>query len=88
MSEPTLMQKAKSVTYSAIEWARAGFPVVSDEEYAKRSAICHACPFFDQNAFFGDGKCTKCGCDFKLKSKMATESCPEDKWGPAEAVKV
>lgn len=88
MSEPTLMQKAKSATYSALEWARAGFPVVSDEEYAKREAICLACPFFDASAFFGDGKCTQCGCDFKLKSKMATEKCPEGKWGPAEAVRV
>lgn len=85
MSEPNIVQKAKSFTYSAVEWARAGFAVVSDEEYQKRWDICHSCPFFDSNAFFGDGKCTKCGCDFKLKSKMATEKCPEGKWDSAKA---
>lgn len=88
MSEPNLIQKTKSVTYSAIEWARAGFPVVSNEEYERRSEICHSCPFFDVSAFFGDGKCNKCGCDFKLKSKMATESCPEGKWGTAAVVSI
>ena len=51
-SEPGIVQKAKSATYSAIKWASAGFSVVTDEEYAKRSDICHACPFFDEYAFF------------------------------------
>ena len=87
MSAPNLIQQARSATYSAIEWARAGFPVVSDAEFAKRSEICHACTFFNPAAFFGDGRCEKCGCDFKLKSRMATESCPEDKWGAAEVFK-
>ena len=86
MSEPTLIQKAKSVTYSALEWAKAGFPVVSEAVFAERRDICHACPFFNASAFFGDGKCTKCGCDFSMKSRMATESCPEGKWGTGEAV--
>ena len=88
MSEPNLIQKAKSATYSAIAWARAGFPVVSEEAFAIRRGICHSCPFFDSSAFFGDGKCIKCGCDFSMKSKLATESCPEGKWGTEEAVKV
>ena len=88
MSEPNIMQKAKSFTYSAVEWARAGFAVVSDEQYKERWDICHSCPFFDQTAFFSDGKCTKCGCDFSLKSKMATEKCPEGKWGSVEQFKL
>ena len=80
MSEPTLAQKIKSVSYSALEWAKAGFAVVTEEDFYKRREICLSCPFFDSTAYFGDGKCTKCGCDMKIKTRMATESCPIGNW--------
>jgi predicted Zn-ribbon and HTH transcriptional regulator len=83
-----MSQPIKLNTYSAVEWTKAGFSVVSDEEYQKRSEICNSCEFFDKTALFGDGQCNKCGCNFKTKSKIASESCPEDKWGPAEVFKL
>ena len=79
-----LLSKVKSASYSALEWAKAGFPVVSNEDFENRKSICNSCEFFEPKAFYGDGRCAKCGCDFKLKSKMATESCPIGKWNAVE----
>ena len=85
---PSFPKRALSFAYSAVTWARAGFKVVSNEEFQKRRKICSSCEFFDPNAYFGDGGCKLCGCDFSMKSKMATTSCDIGKWGTGEAVKV
>jgi hypothetical protein len=57
-------------------------PRASEEEVARRFAICQGCEFFDGKA------CTKCGCpvvrekQFVSKLSWANERCPAGKWGP------
>ncbi len=61
----------------AVSAAATGQPVlVSDEEQARRMAICRACPDFaaDQE------RCRRCGCGMPLKSRLSREHCPIDKW--------
>jgi hypothetical protein len=41
----------------------------------ERKAICGGCEFLKDN------RCLKCGCWYKTKITLATESCPEKKWG-------
>lgn len=53
-------------------WAKEGFPTVSRKTHAIRYAKCRLCPFFLN--FY----CRKCKCVAYLKSKLATESCPDD----------
>ncbi len=48
--------------------------VVSTEEKERRLAICQSCNFFDGRS------CEKCGCVARWKTKLATESCPIQKW--------
>lgn len=58
-------------------WVGAGFPVVEEAVYARRTEVCLACPFWDGNARFGLGKCKAPGCGCTgLKRWLATERCP------------
>lgn len=66
-------------TAATARWVKAGFTRVSKMEFEERIAICRACPFWQENARFGLGKCAKCGCT-RLKHWMATETCPEGRW--------
>ena len=43
-----------------------------------RQATCETCPF--KNSKFLITKCTICGCVIRAKTKLATESCPLEKW--------
>lgn len=78
---PSLLQKAKNFTTSAAKHIAAGMPMASEEEIARRFAICQACEFLK------DGACTKCGCPvvrqkkFLSKLSWADQSCPIGKWG-------
>jgi hypothetical protein len=44
------------------------------EEIEKRQTLCESCDFYDS------GRCLKCGCFMKVKSKMQSSSCPLKKW--------
>ena len=79
---PSLLQKAANFAASAAAHVAAGMPRASEEEVARRFAICQACELFDGRA------CTKCGCpvvrerQFVSKLSWANERCPVGKWGP------
>lgn len=79
---PTLLTKAVNFATSAARHVAAGMPRASDEEVARRFAICQACEHYDGKA------CRKCGCPivreqrFVSKLSWANESCPVGKWGP------
>lgn len=81
VNAPSLLEKAKNFTRSAAKHVAAGMPMASDEEIARRFAICQTCEFLKDNA------CTKCGCPvvrerkFISKLSWANESCPIGKWG-------
>lgn len=78
MSELSKAEMLQSFTRAVASWARAGFKVVTEEEFVERLAICEACEFWDGKARGGLGKC---GCS-SPKLIMASEKCPIDKWGP------
>lgn len=79
---PSLLAKARNFAVSAASHVASGMPQATDEEIARRFAICQGCQEFDGNA------CRKCGCGIsrerKFLSKLAWagESCPVGKWGP------
>ena len=64
---------------SVAEWAKAGAPLVTEEQFKERAEICQKCEFFDAQAFGHRGKCTKCGCS-TYKLFLSTSRCPIDKW--------
>ena len=76
----TLFDMAQNFTSSVAEWAKAGAPVVTEEQFKKRVEICQGCEFFDAKAFGNRGKCTKCGCS-SYKLFLSTANCPIEKWG-------
>lgn len=53
-----------------------GMPLVESEKYEERIKICRQCELYDRY----QRRCRKCGCFMLFKARMATSSCPEDKW--------
>ena len=49
---------------------------LTDEEMERRLSICQACEFFIP----AQGRCAKCGCFMKFKSRLRSQHCPEGKW--------
>lgn len=79
--EPTVGQMAENFVGAVSQWSKAGFPVVSEEVWRARAAVCEGCEYWDGAARFGLGKCRhkKCGCT-RFKRFLATEKCPLGKW--------
>lgn len=78
--KPTLSDLVKSAFSATVKWAKDGFRVVSDEKLIERRTICEGCDFWaGDGAYFGLGKCAKCGCS-GLKLFLPTEKCPIRKW--------
>lgn len=81
--QPTIMGPGPSPAVMAanlgralFDWAVSGFSMASDEERARRLAICGACAEWD------GARCRICGCYTTYKVQMKTEHCPlpEPKW--------
>lgn len=81
LEEPSLLELASNFTTALTKWVKAGAPVVSEEVYRERSAICETCEYWKPESRFGLGKCSApgCGCT-KLKRWLSTEHCPMNKW--------
>lgn len=81
IAPPSFLQKAKNFLASAATHIQAGMPMCTEEEVARRFAICQGCEFYKDNA------CLKCGCpvqrekQFLSKLSWANERCPVGKWG-------
>lgn len=77
---PGLFAQAVNATKAAGRVLRAGArrEVVraTPEQFAQRKLICLGCEFFRKS----DERCSKCGCSYHLKLKLATERCPVGKW--------
>lgn len=86
VASPSLFQKAANFASAAAQHVAAGAPMASDEEIARRHAICVGCEFFDGKA------CTKCGCPVRRekaylsKLSWADQSCPVGRWGPVARI--
>ena len=84
--EATIPEMAKSLGGSlarVVKGVVKGERVLSDDtEVARRMSICEGdenrpkCDFFDPDL----GRCLKCGCFSKFKTRLLRESCPIDKW--------
>jgi hypothetical protein len=76
--EPNLIDKAKSLSTAAVNWAaKDGFQRVSEEQFQARKNICLACPNWDSTAFNGMGKCRLCGCT-GMKLYIPSARCPDN----------
>ena len=76
---PTLLELANNFKGATTVWAKAGFPISTEEEYQRRHKVCNGCGLWDSNAFGGVGKCGACGCSgFKLW--LDTAHCPLGLW--------
>lgn len=75
-----IIQKAANFAASAAKHVAAGMPQASEEEVARRFAICEDCEHFNGRA------CKQCGCPvvrekkFLSKLSWANEKCPVGKW--------
>ena len=61
-------------TQAMAKWQKAGFPIASDTERARRVAICRSCPRYE---WF---HCQVCRCICLIKAGLDTEECPEKRW--------
>lgn len=86
LSEPTPAELAANFAGAMGQWIKAGLPVVTEVQYAARTAACESCELWDGEARLGLGKCKApgCGCT-KFKRWLATERCkhPEGPRWPA-----
>lgn len=73
---PPLVQQALSAARAAARHAASGLAVVDDQEQARRLAVCTACEHYDA----AQARCRRCGCYARLKSRIATQDCPEGRW--------
>ena len=67
------MERVESFFKALYNWARSGFKT-SRRIADKRMDICMLCPEYK------NGVCSDCGCILRLKTKMLSENCPQNKW--------
>lgn len=83
VESPSPAKMVLSAAKAVAGWVQAGVPIASDEEVARRRACCLACEHWDGLALRGTGRCKLCGCSTWAKIRLATEECPEGRWGKA-----
>lgn len=82
---PSVVKRVSSYAKAQARWIAAGSPVRMPDEIAGIFAICEACEHYKPYAD-GKGHCKLCGCRLKRegglmnKIRMATETCPIEKW--------
>ena len=76
LHEPTTAELVGNFAIAMGRWIKAGFPVLTEEQYQQRSRICDACEMWDASARLGLGKCKApgCGCT-SIKRWLKTEQC-------------
>lgn len=72
LTRKEFVKGAKSVAKSV-----AGVGLAEENIIATRKEICNKCEFRE------GGKCGKCGCFLRHKTRLASESCPISRWGTA-----
>lgn len=82
---PSLFQQARNFAkemWNTGKNAANGLPILVNAETAfERFSTCQGCEFLDKTSF----RCEKCGCFMKVKTQVASASCPIGKWGVAVA---
>jgi len=77
---PSLQTMAKNIVQDGIKWVSSGMQMAKSEVAEQRLSICKTCEFFVGS------RCSKCGCQMRVKTTLATSSCPVGKWGPATEI--
>jgi len=72
------VDRVKNLKTAAINFLADGMQVATEEQQAKRSAICARCPL-NNNGWCDDTK-GGCGCNLALKVQPRSSSCPLGKW--------
>ena len=74
---PPVTTQLANALGAAVKFIASGGAIVSDEEQARRHAICKApCQHYDAAK---DG-CFLCGCTTSYKARIASQSCPIGLW--------
>lgn len=72
MPDLTWDQVLAHFAMAQVRWAMNGFPVVPPNTHANRHEKCKVCPH--RKGVW----CKKCKCVCYLKTKLATEKCPDN----------
>jgi hypothetical protein len=68
--------KAKGLSGSVIEWARAGMPIATSTTLEIQEGVCLACEYYRKPI------CLRCGCVIAIKARLQTSKCLVGKWWP------
>jgi hypothetical protein len=71
---PSLVEQAAHLAGAVGRFVASGAKRASEEERARRMAICEGC----EN--YAGGRCRLCGCQLHAKVLMLSEHCPISKW--------
>lgn len=73
---PSLLQMAKNLTKTAVDFAQDGFKRVDEKVYKERIEVCNN----NVCGKFLNGRCAHCGCYMHLKAWISVSKCPENLW--------
>jgi hypothetical protein len=76
MTNPWQEYKKKLGTTRPWDVVNPNIPKAEDSEAERRLNICLACPELIQ----ATKQCRQCGCFMKLKTRIASATCPLQKW--------
>jgi hypothetical protein len=72
---PSIPQMAMNLVKDGAKWIHGGMKFASEGVAQQRIDICNKCEFYVGS------RCSKCGCQMRVKTTLATSSCPIGKWG-------
>ena len=72
------IDRVSNLKSAAVNFLADGMHIATEEQQAKRTAICASCPL-NKNGWCDDTK-GGCGCNLAMKVKPRSSSCPLGKW--------
>jgi hypothetical protein len=66
---------AKNLKNSLVSWHRAGYPIVTRDEWQQRIQVCRTCSHWEELKQTQIARCLKCGCS-SGKLLLKTSKCP------------
>jgi len=72
---PNACEQLSNAAVAASKIVRSKFASVGEEEQAERYSICLGCEQLSES-----GRCFKCGCFMKMKTRFKEMRCPLGKW--------
>ena len=78
MGVPISIETVKGLTKASRDIFTRRF--VSEDVKQTRQGICMECPSWNSKS----NRCKECGCQMRIKTSLASSSCPLGKWGPLD----